>query len=93
MTRDERGYTLLEVLIALGITLVVMALVASTLRDVAHIFRSQSDFAAASSSITHALDDIGYELTLAGQGLGEGVVAVMPRVPGGGVSSFTLTLR
>jgi len=93
LTRDERGYTLLEVLIALGITLVVMALVARTLRDVARIFRAQSDLAAASSSITRALDDIGYELTLAGQGLGEGVVAVMPRVPGGEVSSFALTLR
>ena len=93
LTRDERGYTLLEVLIALGITLVVMALVARTLQDVARIFRAQSDIAVASSSITRAIDDIGYELTLAGQGLGEGVVAVMPRVPGGEVGPSALTLR
>ena len=44
---------------ALGITLVVMALVARTLQDVARIFRAQSDIAVASSSITLALDDIG----------------------------------
>ena len=93
MTRDERGYTLIEVLIALGITLVVMGLVARTLQDVARIFRAQSDLAEASSSITRALDDIGYEITLAGQGLGEGVVAVMPRVPSGEVSASALTLR
>ena len=78
---------------ALGITLVVMGLVARTLQDVARIFRAQSDLAEASSSITRALDDICYELTLAGQGLGEGVVAVMPRLPSGEVSASALTVR
>ena len=48
MTKNERGYTLLEVLIALGITLVVMALVARTLQDVMWVSRLRSRCALAS---------------------------------------------
>ena len=88
-----RGFSLLEVLLALAITLVVMALVAQTMSHVARIYETQSDLAVSSAAIALALDDITYELSLVGQGLGEGPAAVVPRRPGSAVASDTLTLR
>jgi hypothetical protein len=87
------GFSLLEVLIAFAITLVVMALVAQTMGHVARIHETQSDLAVSSASAALALDDITYELSLAGQGLGEGPAAVVPRRPGSAVSRDSLTLR
>jgi prepilin-type N-terminal cleavage/methylation domain-containing protein len=65
-----RGFSLLEVLLALAITLVVMALVAQTMGSVAAIYESQSELAVSSTAVALALDDITSELSLAGQGLG-----------------------
>jgi len=87
------GFSLLEVLLALAITLVVMALVAQTMGHVARIYETQSQLAVSSSAAALALDDITYELSLVGQGLGEGPAAVVPRRPGSAVASDTLTLR
>jgi len=89
----SRGYSLVEVLLALTITLVVMALVARTMRDVSRVYQAQSDLAVAASGVTLALDDIAYELSFAGQGLGEGIAAVLARVPGGDVGTSVLTVR
>lgn len=88
-----RGFSLLEVLIAVAITAVVMALVAQTMGHVARIYERESDLAASSSAAALALDDITYELSLAGQGLGEGPSAVAPRSSGSLVSREALTLR
>ena len=90
---EAQGFSLLEVLLALAITLVVMALVAQTMSHVARIYETQSDLAVSSAAIALALDDITYELSLVGQGLGEGPAAVVPRRPGSAVASDTLTLR
>ena len=87
------GFSLLEVLLALAITLVVMALVAQTMSHVSRIYERESELAVTSSAVALALDDIAYELSLAGQGLGEGPAAVVPRRPGSAVESDALTLR
>ncbi|HXV62724.1 MAG TPA: prepilin-type N-terminal cleavage/methylation domain-containing protein [Vicinamibacteria bacterium] len=83
----DRGFSLLEALLALTITLVVMGLLAQTMRQMRTVYRTQSDRAAKSSAATLALDDVTYELSIAGQGLGEDVVAVVPD------SGNTLTVR
>ena len=88
-----QGFSLLEVLLALAITLVVMALVAQTMGHVARIYETQSDLAVSSSAAALALDDITYELSLVGQGLGEGPSAVVPRSAGSEVTREALTLR
>ncbi|HEY7698008.1 MAG TPA: prepilin-type N-terminal cleavage/methylation domain-containing protein, partial [Vicinamibacteria bacterium] len=88
-----RGFSLIEVLLALAITLVVMALVGETMGHVAEIYERESELAASSSAAGLALDDITSELAQVGQGLGEGPSAVVPRRPGFAVSSEALTLR
>jgi prepilin-type N-terminal cleavage/methylation domain-containing protein len=88
-----RGFSLVEVLLALAITLVVMALVGQTMAHVARIYERESKLAVSSSAAALALDDITYELSLVGQGLGEGPAAVVPRRPGSPVASDAMTLR
>ena len=61
------GFSLLEVLIALAITLVVMALVGQTMGHVARIYERESKLAVSSSAAALALDDIAHELSLVGQ--------------------------
>ncbi|MGH9336530.1 MAG: PilW family protein, partial [Vicinamibacteria bacterium] len=92
----ERGFSLLEALLALTITLVVMALVAQTMGQLSMIYDTQSDLAASSTAAGLALDDIAYELALAGQGLGEGPAGILPRHArrvGSAASANALTLR
>lgn len=90
---SEEGFSLLEALLALAITLFVMAMVAQTMADVARVHRSQTDLALSSSMASLALADVLEELTRAGQGLGEGPPAVLPRLAGGDVARDRLTLR
>jgi prepilin-type N-terminal cleavage/methylation domain-containing protein len=87
------GFSLLEVLLALAITLVVMALVGQTMGHVARIYERESKLAVSSSAAALALDDITHELSLVGQGLGEGPSAVVPRNAGSEVTREALTLR
>ena len=87
------GFSLLEVLLALSITLVVMALVAQTMQHVRRVYEAQTELATTSASATLALDDIAYELSLAGHGLGVGIASVLPRVPGERVRPSSLTVR
>lgn len=93
LARVEAGFSLLEVLLALAITLIVMGLVTQTMAAMAKIYRAQSDLAVSSQSASLALDDIAHELSLAGQGLGEGPAAVLPSRGGGPVASDELTIR
>lgn len=90
---EDEGFSLLEVLLALAITLIVMALVAQTMSGMAKIYRAQSDLAVSSQAVGLALDDIAHELSLAGQGLGDGPPAVLPRRGGGPVAPDELTIR
>jgi hypothetical protein len=80
-------------LLALAITLVVMGLLAQTMGHVARIHERESELAVSSSAVALALDDISYELSLVGQGLGEGPAAVLPRRPSSEIASDALTLR
>jgi prepilin-type N-terminal cleavage/methylation domain-containing protein len=89
----QKGFSLVEVLLALAITLIVMAMVTQTMASMASIYRRESDVAVSSQAVALALDDVTYELSLAGQGLGEGPAAVLPRVASGPVSSDALTIR
>jgi prepilin-type N-terminal cleavage/methylation domain-containing protein len=88
-----RGFSLLEVLLSLAITLVVMALVGQTMSHVARIYERESELAVSSSAAALALDDITHELSMVGQGLGEGPSAVVPRNAGSEVTREALTLR
>jgi hypothetical protein len=88
----DDGFSLLEALLALTITLFVMAMVAQTMADVTRVHRSQTDLAVSSSMASLALDDILDELGRAGQGLGEGPPSVLPRLVGGAVSGDRLTV-
>lgn len=90
---SERGFSLLEALLALTITLIVMALVAETMASVARIHRFQTDFAVSSASAGLAIDDIASELALAGQGLGEGPSPVAPRLEGTSPSESVISVR
>lgn len=87
------GFSLLEVLIALSITLVVMALVAQTMSHVRRVFEAQTGLATASSATTLAFDDMAHELSRSGYGLGNGVDSVLPRVPGKPAGASSVTLR
>jgi type II secretory pathway pseudopilin PulG len=91
--RPDGGFSLLETLLALTITLVVMALVAQTMSHVSSVYRTQSEIAVSSGAAVLAFDDVLHELSRAGQGLGEGVPAILPRRPGSPVSADALTLR
>jgi prepilin-type N-terminal cleavage/methylation domain-containing protein len=88
-----RGFSLLEVLLALAITLVIVALVAQTMGHVSEIYHRESELAVSSSAAALAVDDITFELSLAGQGLGEGPPAVVPRSLGSDVTREAVTLR
>jgi prepilin-type N-terminal cleavage/methylation domain-containing protein len=89
----ERGFSLLEVLLALSITLVVMLLVIQTMGHLGRVYRRETDLASSSAAASLALDDIQYELSLAGQGLGDGPASVLPRIRDAKPSDSTLTVR
>ena len=79
--RRNQGFTLLEVVLALSLTLIVMALVAQTMAHVRLVFEAQTQLATTGGNITLAVDDIAREIAGAGQGLGEDVPSVVPRNP------------
>jgi hypothetical protein len=70
-----------------------MALVAQTMSQVARIYDRESELAVSASAAALALDDISYELSLAGQGLGEGPPALVPRGAGSALAPDALILR
>lgn len=91
--RGAYGFSLLEVLLALAITIVVMSLVAVTMSRARLVLESQSERSRAGSEVLRALEDISSELARAGQGLGEGVPAVLGRLPGALRDPSVVTIR
>lgn len=79
---DHRGFTLVELLISLAITLVVLGITFRTVQMLVVIYDRESETAEKSAAASRAFDDIVQELTRAGYGLGEGVQAVLPGVEG-----------
>lgn len=92
-TRSCGGFSLIEVLISLAITLVAMALVFQTSRMLVRVYESQSRVAELSSAATLAFDDIVVETTRAGYGLGAGVDCVVGSTPGNPPGPGQITLR
>ena len=88
----ESGFSLLEALLALSITLVVLALVAQTMKHANDVYRSQSDFAERSSAVLRALEDVSLELSRAGQGLGDDVPAVLAGTSGSERSASAISI-
>lgn len=75
---NERGFSLLEALLAVTITIIVMVLVAQTMAHMSAVYDRESEAAAVSSAVGLAFEDMTEELARAGTGLGEGVPAVVP---------------
>ena len=91
--RHTAGFSVIEILISMAITLVVLAMVFQITRLILQVYNTQSRVVELSSTMTRAFDDVTYELSHAGYGLGLDVVAVLPYRPLGDVSSDTITLR
>ncbi len=89
----QRGFSLVEVLVSLLITLIVLGMVFRTAQMLVAIYRTESETAEKSAAAVRAFDDIAMELARAGYGLGDGVQAVLPFVIGGGGSPDEITLR
>ena len=89
----QRGFSLVEVLVSLLITLIVLGIVFRTAQMLVAIYRKESETAEKSAAAIRAFDDIAMEIARAGYGLGDGVQAVLPFVVGGSGSSSDITLR
>ena len=88
----QRGFSLVEVLVSLLITLIVLGMVFRTAQMLVAIYRTESETAEKSAAAVRAFDDIAMELARAGYGLGDGVQAVLPFVIGGGGLPDEITL-
>jgi hypothetical protein len=77
-TRGAAGFTLLEVLISVALTLIVMAVVFQLTRQLEAIYRAESRAVEASSGAVRALDEMTSEIARAGYGLGDAVPPVVP---------------
>ncbi len=89
----SKGFSLIEALISLFITLVVVALVYQTSRTLLTIYRTESRAVELSSMASRALDDITVEIARAGYGMGEGVASVAPSMHDRPLSSSEIVLR
>ncbi len=89
----ERGFSLVEVLVSLFITLVVLGMVYRTAQMLVAIYRTESKTAEKSAAAIRAFDDIAVEVARAGYGLGDGPQAVLPFVVGGNGSPGEITIR
>ena len=78
MDKQQRGFSLIEVLISVTITLFVMAMVFSITLTIRSVLERESRVAEVSSSVARAMDDVTLEISRAGYGLGEGVTPILP---------------
>ena len=76
----QRGFSLVEVMVSLLITLIVLGIVFRTAQMLVAIYRKESETAEKSTAAIRAFDDIAMEIARAGYGLGDGVQAVLPFV-------------
>jgi hypothetical protein len=89
----QGGFSFIEVLVSLAITLVAMGVVFRTVQMMVAVYERESEIAEKSLAATQAFDDIVLELTRASYGLGEGVQAVLPYLQGGTGSRDGITIR
>ena len=87
------GFSLIEVLISLAITLVVGLLVHQTSRALLAIYHTESKAVELSSMASRALDDMTVEIARAGYGMGEGVASVTPSMHDRPLSTGEIVIR
>ena len=90
---SQRGFSLVEALVSLLITLVVLGMVFRTAQMLVAIYRTESETAEKSAAAIRAFDDIAMEIARAGYGLGDGVQAVLPFAVGGSGAPGEITIR
>ncbi len=90
---QSRGFSLLEILISLAITMVVMALVFQTTRQFATIYRAQSELARETARTSMAVEDMVTEIAQAGQGMGVNLPILLAGLPDDKVRGGALTVR
>ena len=78
MDKQQRGFSLIEVLVTIIITLIVMMMVFSIAQMIRSVYAREFRTAEVSSGVARALDDVALELARAGYGLGEGVPPILP---------------
>ena len=71
--RYQDGFSLIELLISMAITLVVLAMVFQISRLILRTYEAQSRVVELSSTVTKAFDDVTHEISHAGYGLGADV--------------------
>jgi hypothetical protein len=91
--RGAAGFSLIEVTIALAVTLAIMATLYMVTRSSALLYEVQSHAIERGLSGLRALDDMALEIARAGLGLGGDVQAVVPALPGAGPTADALTVR
>ncbi len=87
------GFSLIEVLISLFITLVVGLIVFQTSRLLLKIYQTESNSVQQSSMVTRAFDDLIKEITRAGYGIGKGADSILPFLPDEVPGSEHITVR
>ena len=87
------GFSLIEVLISLFITLVVSLTVFQTSRILLNIYRTESRSVQRSSMVTRAFDDMIAEISQAGYGIGDGADVILPFLPDETPGSEHITVR
>jgi hypothetical protein len=87
------GFSLIEVLISLFITLVVALIVFQISRILLNIYRTESHSVQQSSMITRAFDDLIKEISRAGYGIGKGADVILPFLPAEAPGSEHITVR
>jgi len=91
--KPTAGFTLIEVVITLAVTLAVMAIVYSLSRSVSLLHSSESHRAERGLSSLRALDETAIEVARAGFGLGADAQSLYPGLPGEPPGYEAITLR
>lgn len=91
--RGARGFSLVELLVALAVFLVLMAVVLVVLRAGSLLYGTERQRAERGAAGLRAIDDVALEISRAGFGLSRDLQAVLPGLPGEKPSSARLTLR
>jgi prepilin-type N-terminal cleavage/methylation domain-containing protein len=91
--RATRGFSLVELLIALAVALIVIGALYPVSRAGSLVQRSEVARGERGETALRALDDIAFELTRAGFGLGDGVPRVVPGRPGQPLATDSITVR
>lgn len=91
--RRQAGFTLIEVIIVLGITLLIAGVVFRVTRAGWLLYRAETHLTERGFSGLRALDDMAVEIARAGFGLGSDAGSLFPGTPDGERAADAITLR